>query len=100
MTTFDLTGLAKSAGVVALASVVTLAAAPALAQEGGWTHWGANAASTRYSPLDQIDASNFEDLEVAWVWRGDNFGPHVYNIMRSTPIYAVLTKGMPPIGIG
>ena len=25
---------------------------------------------------------------MAWVWRGDNFGPHVYNIQRSTPIYA------------
>jgi len=74
--------------LVTLAFMVTLGAAPATAQEGGWTHWGGNATSTRYSPHDQIDADNFEDLEVAWVWRGDNFGPDVYNIMRSTPIYA------------
>ncbi len=36
---------------------------------------------------DQIDASNFEDLEVAWLWRGDNFGPTVDRLFRSTPIY-------------
>ncbi|HCE03467.1 MAG TPA: quinoprotein glucose dehydrogenase, partial [Acidobacteria bacterium] len=75
--------------VVALASLLMLITAPALAQEdGGWTHWGADASSSRYAPFDQINADNFEDLEVAWAWRGDNFGPHVYNIMRSTPIYA------------
>ena len=86
--TFDLTGFAKSALLVMLASIVALHVAPATAQDGGWTHWGADAASTRYAPFDQIDASNFGDLEVAWVWRGDNFGPSPYNTQRSTPIYA------------
>ncbi len=57
------------------------------AQEGEWKYWGADAASTRYSSLDQINADNFKDLTVAWVWRGDNFGPSVDYIMRSTPIY-------------
>ena len=42
----------------------------------------------RYLPLDQIDSSNFDNLEVAWVWRGDNFGPAVDYVFRSTPIYA------------
>ncbi|MDP6580212.1 MAG: hypothetical protein QF681_06115, partial [Vicinamibacterales bacterium] len=88
MKTIDSPGFAKSAGLVALAVCFTLGAVPAVAQDGGWTHWGGDAASTRYVPFDQINASNFEDLEVAWVWRGDNFGPHVYNIQRSTPIYA------------
>ena len=69
--TFDLTGFAKSALLVMLASIVALHVAPATAQDGGWTHWGADAASTRYAPFDQIDASNFGDLEVAWglAWR-------------------------------
>jgi quinoprotein glucose dehydrogenase len=44
--------------------------------------------STRYSPLDQIDAANFANLEVAWTWRGDNFGRNVDAILRATPIYA------------
>ena len=49
--------------------------------------WGGDAWHTRYSPVDQIDADNFEDLEVAWIWRGDNFGPSPVGNSRSTPIY-------------
>jgi glucose dehydrogenase len=55
--------------------------------EAEWRYWGADASSTRYSPLDQIHDGNFEDLEVAWVWRGDNFGPSVDYILRAVPIY-------------
>ena len=54
---------------------------------GDWRYIGGDAGHTRYSPLDQIDASNFEELEVAWIWRGDNFGPNVDYLFRSTPIY-------------
>lgn len=62
--------------------------ATARGTEGGeWRYWGGDAHSARYSPLDQIDADNFESLEVAWVWRGDNFGPEVDYILRSTPLY-------------
>jgi glucose dehydrogenase len=57
------------------------------APPGEWRYIGGNAAHTRYAPLDQIDASNFEKLQVAWVWRGDNFGPSVDYVFRSTPIY-------------
>jgi len=76
-----------------LSALVTLAATvPAGAQdpatpEGEWRYLGGDAAHTRSSSLDQIDASNFEDLEVAWVWRGDNFGPSVDYLYRSTPLY-------------
>jgi glucose dehydrogenase len=55
---------------------------------GEWRYWGADASSTRYSPVDQINKDNFEKLEVAWIWRGDNFGPAVDYILRATPIYA------------
>jgi glucose dehydrogenase len=54
---------------------------------GEWRYWGADAWSTRYSPLDQINAQNFGRLEVAWIWRGDNFGPQVDNLLRATPTY-------------
>jgi quinoprotein glucose dehydrogenase len=75
------------------ALVALLLAAPASGQDRGtargeWRFWGADQWATRYSPLDQIDAGNFEDLEVAWVWRGDNFshtGPDP--LLRATPIY-------------
>ena len=78
----------------ALTLIGVLAAAPsAYAQDRGtpygeWRYWGADAWSTRYSPLDQINADNFDDLEQAWVWRGDNFGPSLDYILRATPIYA------------
>jgi glucose dehydrogenase len=70
-------------------------ASPAIAQNelnsnpyGEWRFIWGDMAGTRYSPLDQIDASNFETLETAWVWRGDNYGRTADGVMRSTPIYA------------
>ncbi len=103
-----MTGLAPRLASRAATSLLSLAvaaflAAPAGAQQmqrsnidrvrsgtenGEWQYWGGDAGSARYSPLDQIDASNFEDLQVAWLWRGDNFGPSPDPILRSTPIYA------------
>ncbi|MCL4214075.1 MAG: PQQ-binding-like beta-propeller repeat protein [Gemmatimonadales bacterium] len=53
---------------------------------GEWRYWGADAHSTRYSPLDQIDASNFSKLQVAWQWNAGTFGPDEY--YRTTPLYA------------
>jgi glucose dehydrogenase len=82
-------------GCVALAVAIMAqaAATPALAQDRGnpvgeWRYWGADAWSTRYTPLEQINAENFADLQVAWIWRGDNFSPQgPDNILRATPIY-------------
>ena len=64
--------------------------APARSTDGesAWRYWGGDAGQTRYAPLDQINAENFSKLEVAWIWRGDNFGPSADNILRATPIYA------------
>jgi quinoprotein glucose dehydrogenase len=53
---------------------------------GEWRYWGADAWSTRYSPLDQINAQNFGSLEVAWQWNASAFGPDEY--YRTTPLYA------------
>lgn len=36
---------------------------------GEWRHHGANHRGEKYVALDQIDASNFEQLEVAWRYR-------------------------------
>jgi quinoprotein glucose dehydrogenase len=53
---------------------------------GEWRVWGADLFSTRYSPLDQITAANFNDLEMAWQWNAGTFGPDEY--YRTTPLYA------------
>lgn len=52
-----------------------------------WRYIGGNASHTRYSALNQINEENFDQLEVAWVWRGDNFGPSALGVSRATPIY-------------
>ncbi len=53
-------------------------------ENGQWTYLGGDAGHTRYQPADQIDASNFENLEVAWQWDATSFGP---STPRSTPTY-------------
>jgi glucose dehydrogenase len=58
-------------------------------ENGEWRFLGGDAGHTRSNPhLTQITASNFEDLEVAWIWRADNFGGGLEFTMRPTPSYA------------
>ena len=35
---------------------------------GEWRSYAGDVGGKKYSPLDQIDASNFTDLEIAWEW--------------------------------
>src|SRR3954468_2341129 len=79
--------------VLALAATLALSTLSGTAQlsgveNGQWRYLGGDAGSTRSSPLTQINASNFAKLKVAWVFRGDNFGPGVEYTMRATPVYA------------
>ena len=57
-------------------------------ENGEWRYLGGDAGHTRSSPLDQINAGNFENLEQQWIWKSDNFGPNLDYFTRSTPIYA------------
>ena len=55
-------------------AAAVLAAPTAAAQQGApangeWPTYGGDLGSTKYSPLDQIDADNFGDLEIAWTWQ-------------------------------
>jgi len=52
--------------------------------EGDWPFITGNTYAQRYAPLDQINAENFGQLEVAWVWDGSAY-PDVN--ARATPIY-------------
>ncbi len=53
---------------------------------GEWHYWGGDAWSTRYSPLDQINASNFNSLQIVWQWDAAKDGEDEY--YRTTPLYA------------
>ena len=67
-----------------LIATTTAALAAPGTQDGRWQYLGGDSAHTRYSPADQIDASNFNDLEEAWVWDGASFNGQSG---RSTPSY-------------
>src|SRR6188474_1044725 len=56
------------------------------AANGEWRTYGGDLASTRYAPLDQINASNFSKLEVAWRFRPDSLGPRLENNLQVTPL--------------
>jgi quinoprotein glucose dehydrogenase len=61
------------------------------AKNGEWPSYGGDTGSTRYSPLDQINASNFSKLEVAWRFKTDNLGPRPEANLESTPL---MVKGV------
>ena len=46
-------------------------------QKGEWPLITGSDAGTRYSPLDQINAANFNTLKVAWEWDGKDVPPGV-----------------------
>src|SRR5687768_13165719 len=53
---------------------------------GEWRRTGGDGGSTRYSPLDQITAQNVKSLQMAWTWRGDNYGSAPEYKNETTPI--------------
>jgi quinoprotein glucose dehydrogenase len=58
---------------------------------GEWRTYGGDLGSTRYAPLDQINADNFNKLEIAWRFKTDNLGPLPEFEFQSTPL---MVKGM------
>jgi quinoprotein glucose dehydrogenase len=55
-------------------------------KNGDWPHYTADIHGTRYSPLDQINAGNFNQLEVAWRFKTDNLGPRPEFKLEGTPL--------------
>jgi quinoprotein glucose dehydrogenase len=56
------------------------------AKNGEWRFYGGDAGSTKYSPLDQINASNVKDLKIAWEWKANNFGKRPETNWEVTPL--------------
>jgi quinoprotein glucose dehydrogenase len=79
--------------VVALAAAswvsATLAGQTGASPSKGETEWrffGSDAGATRYSPADQINASNVRDLRVAWRLSARNFGARPATQMQISPL--------------
>src|SRR5207249_8421375 len=60
-------------------------------KNGEWPYYTADLKGTRYSPLDQINASNFKELEVAWRFKTDNLGTRPEYKLEGTPL---MVKGI------
>jgi quinoprotein glucose dehydrogenase len=78
-------GLATSALLLIFCAT---AAAQTGAKNGEWRTYGGDLGNTHYSPLTQIDASNFGKLQVAWRFKTDSLGPRPETNLESTPLMA------------
>jgi len=74
-----------------LAFLTTRAAAQSAANGTDWPTYGGDLANTRYRPLDQINASNFNKLEIAWRFKTENLGPRPEFKLEGTPL---MVKGV------
>ncbi|OGT70804.1 MAG: hypothetical protein A3H44_12500 [Gammaproteobacteria bacterium RIFCSPLOWO2_02_FULL_57_10] len=78
-------------GEISAAALTSLTITPgAVAEEGSdsfeWAAFNGSNASTRYATLDQIDASNVADLEIAWEFNAGPFGPEPESTSVTTPL--------------
>ena len=74
---------------VAALALGLLSAAPSWGQNAKDTEWptySADLGSSHYRPLDQINASNFNKLEVAWRFKTDNLGTRPEFKLEGTPL--------------
>ena len=53
---------------------------------GEWPTYGGDLTSTRYRPFDQINASNFGKLEIAWRFKTDSLGNRPEYKLEGTPL--------------
>ncbi len=80
---------ASTVGRFTMAAMLA-SAGPALAQygaaDGEWRFYAGDGGHTQYTALDQIDAGNVNDLEVAWRWQAENSAERPFFNFESTPI--------------
>src|SRR5262249_8535573 len=55
-------------------------------KNGEWPHYTGDLTGARYSPLDQINADNFNKLEIAWRFKTDNLGTRPEFKLEGTPL--------------
>ncbi|HYL37663.1 MAG TPA: PQQ-binding-like beta-propeller repeat protein, partial [Bryobacteraceae bacterium] len=65
--------------------------AQSVAGAGEWPAYAGDLRNYHYSPLDQINASNFSKLEVAWRFKTDSLGTRPEYKLEGTPL---MVKGV------
>ncbi len=85
-----LLGSALALGIVLVCTTERVSAQSA-ANGTEWPTYGGDLANTRYRPLDQINAGNFNKLEIAWRFKTDSLGPRPEFKLEGTPL---MVKGV------
>ena len=67
---------------------------------GEWHSYGGDLGSTKYSPLDQIDETNFGDLEIAWRWQSADGGLDVEALRDLQPTISIRNFKATPLMVG
>ena len=75
----------------ALTLAVTAAPGQLRVRDAEWSTYAADLAGSRYRALDQINASNFSKLEVAWRFKTDSLGNRPEYKLEGTPL---MVKGV------
>jgi quinoprotein glucose dehydrogenase len=74
-----------TAGAESQSPIGVSAASPSTGH-GDWPIYFGELSGARYSPQDQINASNFNQLDVAWRVKTDMFGQHPEYKLEGTPL--------------
>ena len=74
------------AAVLLLVSIPTFLPGQFATKKGEWAYYTSDVKGSKYSPLDQINASNFNKLEVAWRFKTDYLGPRPEYKLEGTPL--------------
>ena len=76
--------------VFIFACAVLIVAQPGRAQRGAgggeWRHYGGDAGGTKYSALDQINASNVNKLQIVWRWKTSSLNQAPDYNWQATPL--------------
>jgi quinoprotein glucose dehydrogenase len=72
--------------LLAIGLLTQYSSAQSGAKNGEWRTYGADLGNTHYSPLDQINATNFNKLTVAWTFKTDNLGARPEFQFEGTPL--------------
>ena len=98
--------MAKRAWVLGISLVCWVGwwPSPAHAQHGAtngeWRSYGGDLGSTKYSPLDQIDRTNFGQLEIAWRWQSVDGALDLEALRQTRPEIGIRSLKATPLMVG
>ena len=83
-----------------LAAVAEPAHAQYGATNGEWPTYAGDLGGTKYSPLDQIDATNFSDLDIAWRWASPDGSLDLDALREARPEIGIRNFKATPLMVG